>query len=394
MMRVGVNLLWLVPGNVGGSEEYLTRQLAALHEHRPDIELTLFVVQGFRDRHPDLAGAVRTVEAPIDGLSRPRRVAAESGWLARAVRESGVSFMHHGGGTLPLRLVVPAVLTIHDLQYFTFPETFSKVKLRWLQRSVPRAVARAAVIATPSRFVADDVIGRFGVAPSRVVVVPNASPSLSESLCQESLSQESLSQESLSQESSPVSESELRDRFDLPGRFILYPAIRYHHKNHVTLVRAFARLHVDDPTLRLVLLGGAGPADADVSAAVTELRLGAAVLRPGRVPDSDRDGLYRHASVLAFPSRYEGFGVPVLEAFVHGVPVVAARAAALPEAVGDAGLLVDPLDVDGWVDALRSILDDSALADHLRDAGRRRALEFSPAVSATALADAYGRVSL
>jgi glycosyltransferase involved in cell wall biosynthesis len=374
-MRVGVNLLWLVPGNVGGSEEYLTRQLQALHDHRPDIDLTLFVVHGFRASHPDLANAVRTVEAPIDGRSRPRRVAAETVWLAGAVRESGVAFVHHGGGTIPLRPVVPAVLTIHDLQYFAFPETFSTVKLRWLQRSVPRAISRAAVITAPSRFVADDVIARFGVEPSRVVVVPNASPSVSA-------------------ETSPITETELRAKFNLPGRFIVYPAIRYHHKNHVTLVRAFARLHAGDPNLRLVLLGGPGPADADVNALVRELGVSAAVLVPGRVPDSDRDALYRHASALAFPSRYEGFGIPVLEAFVHDLPVVAARATALPEAVGDAALLVDPLDVDGWVNAVGSVLDDTTLADTLRDAGRRRVVELSPAVSAAALADAYGRVPL
>jgi glycosyltransferase involved in cell wall biosynthesis len=372
--RVGVNLLWLVPGNVGGSEEYLTRQLAALHDHRPDLDLTLFVVRGFRERHAALAEAVRTIEAPIDGRSRPRRVAAEAGWLARAVRESGASFVHHGGGTIPLRPVVPALLTIHDLQYFAFPETFSKVKLRWLQRSVPRAVARAAIVTAPSRFVADDIIARFGVESSRVVVVPNASPQ--------------------PRIGSAVVEAEMRKRFGLPGRFIVYPAIRYHHKNHVTLVRAFARLHAADGDLRLLLLGASGPADPQVTALVDEHRLGSAVLRPGRVSDGDRDALYRHASVLAFPSRYEGFGVPVLEAFAHGVPVVAARAAALPEAVGDAGLLVDAIDVDGWVRSLRSVLDDAALADRLRAAGRRRALEFSPSVSAAALAAAYGRVPL
>jgi glycosyltransferase involved in cell wall biosynthesis len=373
MMHVGVNLLWLVPGNVGGSEEYLTRQLQALHDSRPDIDLTLFVVQGFRERYSSLANSVRTIEAPIDGRSRPRRVVVEATWLARAVARSGVSFVHHGGGTIPLRPVVPALLTIHDLQYFTFPDTFSKVKLRWLQRSVPRAVSRAAIVTTPSRFVADDVVARFGVDPQRVVVVPNASPAVA---------------------AAATPESELRTRFGLAGRYIVYPAIRYHHKNHVTLVRAFARLYAADPTLRLVLLGGSGPADAAVTSLVDELNIGSAVLRPGRVPEPDRDALYTHASVLAFPSRYEGFGVPVLEGFVHGVPVVAARAAALPEAVGDAGLLVDPLDVDGWVEALHSVLDDPVLAEQLRAAGRRRAAEFSPAVSASALADAYGRIPL
>jgi glycosyltransferase involved in cell wall biosynthesis len=371
-LHVGVNLLWLVPGHVGGSEEYVTRQLDALRTMRPDLALTLFVVKGFVDAYPTLAAGTTVVEAPVDGHHRPRRVWAETTWLPRAVRRSGVSIMHHAGGTMPARLGVPAVLTIHDLQYFMFPDTFSRVKLRWLQWSVPRAVARATVVAVPSQFVADDVIERFGTRPDRVVVVPNAAPSIDDA-------------------ATPL--DRLRAKYDLPGRFIVYPAITYHHKNHITLVRAFATLVATEPSLRLILLGGKGPAEDVVRTLIADLGLVDAVVRPGRVPAADRDGLYEHASALAFPSRYEGFGVPVLEAFAHGLPVVAARATALPDAVGDAGVLVDPLDTNAWAVALASVLNDPDRAASLRDAGARRAATFSSAVSAEALADAYGRVA-
>jgi glycosyltransferase involved in cell wall biosynthesis len=373
-MHVGVNLLWLVPGRVGGSEEYLTRQLSALCTERPDIDLTLFVTQGFRDAHPALAALAHVVEAPIDGLSRPRRVRAEMRWLPSAARAAGVSLMHHGGGTVPAGLSVPSVLTIHDVQYFTYPETFSATKLRWLRYSVPRSVRRASVITTPSRWVANDVITRFGVPADRVVVVPNSAPRATVV--------------------DGGAQAGARAELGLAGRFIIYPAITYVHKNHATLLCAMAELRHDHHDLRLVLLGGRGPADAAVERLIDELGVRDVVVRPGRVSDSTRDALYRQASALAFPSVYEGFGIPVLEAFAHHLPVIASNATALPEAVGDAGLLVDPLDTKAWSSALRRLLADHGLANRLRAAGTVRLNAFSAAGSAAALADAYGRVPL
>jgi glycosyltransferase involved in cell wall biosynthesis len=373
-MHVGVNLLWLVPGRVGGSEEYLTRQLAAVRTERPDIDLTLFVTQGFRNAHPELVSLARVVEASIDGASRPRRVRAEMRWLPNVVRASGVSIVHHGGGTVPVGVSMPSVLTIHDLQYFTYPDTFSATKLRWLRYTVPRSVRRASVITTPSRWVADDVIARFGVAPDRVIVVPNAAPRAAGDVS--------------------AAAPQVRASLGLTGRFIVYPAITYGHKNHATLLRAMVELRNDHPDLRLVLLGGRGPADGAVETLIDELGLRDVVVRPGRVPDVTRDVLYREASALAFPSRYEGFGIPVLEAFTHGLPVIAANATALPEAVGDAGMLVDPSDSGAWAAALRTVLADSGLAGRLRTAGTVRLASYSAAGSAAALADAYGRVPL
>jgi glycosyltransferase involved in cell wall biosynthesis len=369
VLTVGVNLLWCRPGEVGGSEEYLARQLAGLADLEPDdLELVLFVLPGYPAAHPDLAERFDMVRAPTDGRRRGVRVAVEHTWLAARTRERRLQLLHHAGGTMPRGLAAPGLLTVHDLQYLAYPRFFSRLKLTWLATAVPTSVRRAASMTVPSEFVKSTVVSSFGYPADRVVVVPHGlDASLGASL---------------------LDEPGLRARYGLPGPFVLYPAITHPHKNHVLLVRAFAGLDGDD-RLRLVLLGGAGAADDEVSAEVERLGIGARVVRPGRVPDEDRDGLYRLATLTAFPSLYEGFGAPVLEAMALGSPVVAADATALPEVVGAAGVLVDPFDEDTWRDALARLLNDGAERARLARLGRSRARAFTAVGSARALLDAY-----
>ncbi len=367
-MRVGVNLLWLVPGDVGGSEEYITRQLVALRSHCPDIALTLFVVEGFVAAHPGLAASCDVVVAPITGSRRLVRVVAERVWLPRASRRSRVDVMHHAGGTMPAGGRVPSVVTVHDAQYLTFPETFRPIKLRWLRRSVPAAVRRASVVAVPSRFVAESLTAAYRLDIDRTIVVPNA----------------------FVPDPTATTEPEvLRKRYDLGSPVLVYPAITYRHKNHAMLLRAFNRVLTELPGACLVLIGGVGPCEAEVRATAMSLGVWDHVRRPGRVPDADRDGLVGMADALVFPSRYEGFGVPVVEAMALGCPVIAANATALPEAVGDAGILVDPDDVDGWVEAINLVVRDPGVAADLRRRGAVRLASLSPAQSARALESAY-----
>jgi glycosyltransferase involved in cell wall biosynthesis len=371
MTEVAVNLLWCVPGQVGGSEEYLVRQMLGLDQLGHAFHTTLYVLPGFAEAHPELADRHRLVVAPVDGAVRARRVLAEHVWLARRVRSAAL--VHHGGGAAPLpmpglsRHSPPMVLTVHDLQYRTYPRYFSWAKKAYLRTIIPQSVRRAAVVTVPSSYVRGTVVSAWSVPPERVMVVPHGI------------------EPTLGQHATP--EAELRERYRLgSGRIVVYPAVTHPHKNHRFLLQLLDQ-HWTDPDLRLVLIGGRGAAEAEVWSEVHRLGLAERVIRPGRVPAADRDGLVLMAEALVFPSEYEGFGAPVAEAMHLGVPVIASDRACLPEVVGDAGLVL-PLEPGRWARAL----DEVALRRHeLVAAGRVRAGRYTSERSAEALLHAYRR---
>ncbi|MGA9278732.1 glycosyltransferase family 4 protein [Ilumatobacter sp.] len=362
-VNVAVNLLWCVPGKVGGSEQYLARQLDGLGSQASEFVPTIYCVRSFADAHPELSARFELVAAEIDGTNRGRRVLAEHTWLARRTRSADV--VHHGGGTAPAAGGRPIVLTIHDLQYETFPEYVSTTKLRYLRTAMPRSVARASVVAVPTQYVRGTVIEHFDVDPERVVVVPHGvEPDLG---------------------ARARSAAELRSAFALGGgRILVLPAITHPHKGHRFLLDVMAR-HWPDPDLRVVLLGGPGAADAAIRSDVARLGLEDRVVFAGRVDDADRDGLIRLADTLVFPSEYEGFGAPVVEAMALGTPVVCSDQPALSEVVADAGLSL-PLDHEAWADVLDRVDRER---DAMVAAGLRRAQDFTTVASGAGIASAY-----
>jgi len=370
--RVGVNLLWLVPGEVGGSEEYTVRLLEALGRHRPeDLDVVLYVNGSFGAAHGDLGEMFTTRVAPVSGASRPLRVLAESTWLAWRTRRDGCAVVHHAGGTMPLVRTAPGIVTLHDLQPLSNPERFSAVKRRWLGVMAPRSLRAATTVVCLSRFTADDAVARAGVEPERIRLVPCGVADPGAAVDREA-------------------SARVLARFALTGKpFVLYPAITYAHKNHSTLLAAFAALVADRPDLRLVFTGGEGSAEPVVRATIDAHGLGDAVVRTGRIPEAELEVLYRAATVLAFPSLYEGFGLPVLEAMARGCPVVASDVGGLPLVIGDAGVLVEPLDTGAWVSAIASVLDDPNRRSALVRLGFERVRRFAWPESAAALAEVY-----
>jgi alpha-1,3-rhamnosyl/mannosyltransferase len=157
----------------------------------------------------------------------------------------------------------------------------------------------------------------------------------------------------------------------------------------MVLLDAMARLPDVHADTMLVLTGGSARMERRLVERVAELEIGRNVLRTGRIPRADLDALYRGAVALVFPSRFEGFGLPVLEAMARDCPVVAADATALPEVVDEAGLLVEPGDADAWAAAIVSLLGDDALRSHLVDAGRRRAAHYAWETAAAELERLY-----
>lgn len=361
---VAVNLMWCRPGRVGGSEEYLCRQMIGLPAARYGV--VIYAPKGFGKAHPDVADRHTVVEMSHDAESRARRIVGESTWLYR--RTNSANLVHHGGGTIPLRHREPTVLTVHDLQYLEYPQYFSRRRLEYLRRTMPRAIAQADAITVPTQFVRQSIVQAFDIDPDAVVVVPHGVESTFGA--------------------EATREGELRLRYRLgDGPIVVYPAVTHPHKGHEFLLDVQEK-HWADQGVTLVLMGGIGAMEERVQQRVSGSQRDLLVRRLGRVSDADRDGLIGMARALVFPSEYEGFGAPVIEAMALGTPVVASDRACLPEVVGRAGLVIE-LDVDSWGGALEVA---ETRRDELIDLGRRRCEHFTSTISGEALADAYDRV--
>lgn len=359
MPNVLVNMLWCVPGKVGGSEEYLVRQLLGLAElPEPRWRPTVAAARGLGAAHPELCAVADLIEPEFESARRVRRIAGEITWLRG--HSANMALVHHGGGTAPMGARRPYVLSIHDLQFRTYPQYFSRVKRAYLSAVIPSSARRAAMVAVPSEYVRGAVVSAYGIAAERVAVVPHGiEPGLVDSV---------------------TSAPELREKYGLgDGPVIVYPAVTHPHKNHRFLLEMM-RTHWKDPDLRLVLTGGEGLAEAEVAAA-TDPR----VRRVGRVSAADRNGLLAMADAMVFPSLYEGFGAPMIEAMVLGAPVICGDATCMPHVVGDAGL-VRPLTAESWADVLDEVRTRRA---ELVAAGHLRAADFTSAASGAALAAVY-----
>ena len=361
--NIAVNMLWCVPGAVGGSEEYFIRQLHGLVEIEAPFNVTVYAPKGFSTVHKDLSSAIRIIEAPSRCTSRELRVFLENTWLVSQTKSADM--VHHGGGTLPSRGKSTTLLTIHDVQYLTYPEYFSAVKLRYLKNRVPSAIRRASVVAAPSNYVREGIERSFGIDRSRTTVIRHGlEPAIG---------------------AHKTPETQLRARFNLgSSRVLLIPAITHPHKNHEFLLRLLAN-EWSNEDVKLVMVGGEGLAESRIQSLIAELQIAHKVVRSGRVNAADRDGLIALAEALVFPSKYEGFGAPVLEAMALGTPVISSDCASLPEVIGDGGLVL-PLNPAAWAGALESVRSQRAsLVQH----GLRRAEEFTSAKSAQDLVVAY-----
>lgn len=365
--KVGINLLWMVPGVVGGSETYVTRLLSGLVERSTAFDYTLFALPQFKDAHPELAKTFKTAFAPVSGQWKSFRIAGENSWLIRECRRRHIDLVHHAGGVIPVLRTTRPVLTIHDLQYLYYPEYFTTSKLAYLKRMVPRSAEAARLVLTPSEFTRRTVIERLNIDPSIVIVVPHG----------------------ISPREPETPADGVREIYGLPERFFLYPAITYPHKNHLVLLEAFARLRRLKPETMLVFTGAKGSMETRIASEIHKLGIDASVKRLGYVPANHLDAMYRQAVAMCFPSRFEGFGAPVLEAMARGCPVIAANATALPEVVGNAGQLLSPDNAEQWTRAMTAVLEDDSERERLAKAGIERSREFTWTRAADLLEDSY-----
>jgi len=284
----------------------------------------------------------------------------------------GADLFHSPDFTLPPLYRARGIVTVHDLTFIHYPDCAARNLVRYLNRVVPLAVHRACLVLADSESTKRDLVTLLGVPPQKVrVVYAGVGP-----------------------EFRPVDKVALetvRARYGLTFPFLLSVGTLEPRKNYGRLLQAFVRSRACQawPELRLVIVGGKGWLYQEIFQTVHRLHLADRVVFPGFIADADLPALYSLAVAFVYPSLYEGFGLPVLEAMACGTPVVCSRAASLPEVVGEAALLVDPLDVDDLARALEQVVTDAALRQELRERGLAQAARFTWEAAAQQLLAAY-----
>ena len=279
---------------------------------------------------------------------------------------------HSPDFALPPVLHARTLVTVHDLSFMRVPECSDPRLRSYLMDVVPASVRRADVVLADSYSTRADVIELLGVDPSRVEVVYAGV------------------EERFQRERDADVLAAVRSRYQLPERFVLGLGTLQPRKNFPRLIEAYARLVATmGPGIRLVIAGGPGWKFEDIFRRVEELGLRDSVLLPGYVADEHLPALYSLADVFVFPSLYEGFGLPPLEAMACGTPVVASNVSSLPEVVGDAALKVDPFDVAALSEAMARLLSDAPVRAELIQRGLDQARRFTWPQSAIALLQVY-----
>ena len=353
-MHVGLNLVYLVPGETGGMEVY-ARELIPRLATADGVRVTAFVnreAAGVDGPWQDIDHEL----VPVWARRRHEWVRGEQQHLPRLARRRGCDVVHSLASTAPLWGPFARVTTVHDLNYRMVPEAHLGLLGLGMRVLVPAAARRSRRVIVDAASTAGDVVRHLGVGRDRIDVVPLG-----------------VGQEPAGE---PTPGDELRARFALGERPVLLSAsAKRPHKNLVRLLDAHARL---DPAIRpmLVLPGYATLHEATLIGRAAALGTTEHVRFLHWVDRNDLEGLYAIASAFVFPSLYEGFGLPVLEAMRRGVPVACSNRASLPEVAGDAALLFDPVDVGAIAAAIARLNTDGELRDRLAEAGRRQADRF------------------
>ncbi len=298
-----------------------------------------------------------------------------------ALRKERVDLLHALAFVTPLLSPCPMVVTIYDLSFLLYPESFKRFKRFYLGLFTRLSARRARRIIAISESTKRDVVRLLGVPPEKVEVIYCGIDEAFRPLAP-------LPPQSWGERGEVAA---FRSKRGLPERFILFVGTIEPRKNVTRLIEAFADLRFAICDLRLVIGGAKGWFYQDVFARVEELGLEGQVMFPGYIPVSELPLWYNAAELFVYPSLYEGFGLPPLEAMACGTPVITANTSSLPEVVGEAGLTVDPLDVEGLAKAMRRVLGDEALRQEMRKRGLQRARGFSWTKTAQETVQVYQR---
>jgi glycosyltransferase involved in cell wall biosynthesis len=349
-----------------GIHWYIHNLLLHLPEADPAVDYTVFL----RDLDYSQRTGLRLEPSALPTDRPPVRLIWEQVVQPWAARRADLDLLHCPAFVGPVAGTVPFVVTVHDLSFLLFPEGFRGGNRTYLRLMTGWSVRRARRVIAVSESTRQDLLRLYGLEPDRVDVIPNGVDAAFQPL--------------------PAGEvTAFRVKQGLPEHFLLFVGTLEPRKNVVRLVEAYARL--PQPRCPLLLVGGKGWFYERVFRRVEELGLTEEVHFAGYVPAEELPWWYNAATALVYPSLYEGFGLPALEAMACGTPVVTSTTSSLPEVVGQAGLLVEPTDVEALTAALQRVLQDAALRVQMRTAGLAQAAHFSWLGTASSTVGSYRR---
>jgi glycosyltransferase involved in cell wall biosynthesis len=357
-VHVGLNLIFLVPGETGGMEVAARELIPALIAAAPpEVRFTAFV-----NREAAAAGGpwgelLPAVTVPVAARNRVQWVLGEQLLLAPLAARHRVDLVHSLASTAPVWGPFRRVVTVHDLIYARFPEAHEGLRDKGMRVLVPAGARRAHRVIADSECTRRDLLALLGLPPERVEVVPlglGTPPS-----------------------ASATAPDELRARLELDARpVVLSLSAKRAHKNLLALIGALALIPAEERP-QLVLPGYPTAHEQQLRERAHALGLDGEVRFPAWLSGEELEGLWSLSSAFVFPSLYEGFGLPVLEAMSRGVPVASSNASSLPEVAGDAALLFDPGSEQEIAAAMRRLLSDEELRRKLQERGFEQAARFT-----------------
>jgi glycosyltransferase involved in cell wall biosynthesis len=362
----------------GGVGTYIYNLVTHLRTVSPDTEIVL-IKCGAAELDLYRHDGQRTVV--LRGRDLVRTACMLDMPYARLVRTLRLDLLHYpnqfGGAFLPMS--IPRVVTLHDLTPLLFPQFHPSRRVAGYRLLLRRALARARHVIVDATHTKQDLVRRGLAAAQDISVIP--------------LGVASAFGPSTGLRTGSAHDSGVGSRYDLPERYVLTVGVFEPRKNQVALLRAVQRLHAQGEPIAVVMVGRDGWRWKDPleTPELSTLRPWIRMLR--NVSDADLVAIYKRAAVFAYPSLYEGFGLPVLEAMACGTPVVASNRSSLPEVAGDAAVLVDPTDTNAFAAALRTVLRDDQLRQQLVQAGLARARMFSWDQTAERTLAIYARVA-
>jgi glycosyltransferase involved in cell wall biosynthesis len=361
-MRVGLlgHLLSFTPGyRRAGVSRYIEALVEHLPAAAPELELVVFTSRAGYRTAPERLRRSALWRVSLFPTERPLvRILWEQLAAPSVTRSQRLDLVHGPVNVVPLAGLRPLVVTVHDVAFLRHAGHYPPLKRRYLALMTRQAVRQADYVIAVSKQTRDDVIELCGADAEKVAVVPNGvDPTLRRI------------------NDASVLEA-FRSRHHLPEAFVLFLGTLQPRKNVEGLLRAYARVR-SDVSVPLVIAGARGWHESAIFHLVRELGLGESVQFAGYVSPEELPYWYSAATIFVYPSLYEGFGLPVLEAMACGTPVITSSVSSLPEVAGDAAVLVDPRDIDGLARAIRQLLGSSDTRASLSRAGLQRASLFT-----------------